>query len=219
MISISEGIRIELEKVSSQVELELIVDAYNNDPSRRRFRNRRPRTDLMVKGLDGHDRYENNGLVAYAAFHALRTKQDSGISDFDSFVQGLSYERYIDIGVRLGDWWQGTAYWELIVEIENNWKELKGTLNDLFQCQSKLKWLILFSESPNSIEDELIISINNVYSFFLNNGFEENPMTKYEILVLPERLSKNGLKGEKVLEITFFRKDWPSLSKPKVTIL
>lgn len=217
MMSISKGIRRELEDVSSQNELQLIIDAYNND-SQKRVRNRMPRTDLMVKGLEAHNRYKNNGLIAYVAFHVLK-ERGFNAPDFVSFEGKLRYERYVDIGVLCGDWWQGESYWELIVEIENNWKELKGTLNDLFHCQSKLKWLILFSESPNSIKDELISSINNGYSYFLNNGFEENPMTKYEILVLPERLSKNGLKGEKVLEISFFRKDCPSLSKPKVTIL
>ena len=133
-MSLLEGIRKELEELNVS-EKEIFIDAFNNKEEYQRVRNRKPRTDLMVKGLEknGKTRYSENGFIAQSLLRSINGNEENSY---------ISYERFIDIGIREGNWWEGTMYWHHIVEIENDIAEFKGTLNDLFIIQSENKYAV-----------------------------------------------------------------------------
>lgn len=96
----------------SSQQLQLLVEAYRNEKKHRRYRNRSPRTDLMLGGLVGSF-FERYGLVAHVAEKAF---------GFELAKQPPSKDRYIDVAFfSADDWWSGTRFTELAVEVENNW--------------------------------------------------------------------------------------------------
>jgi hypothetical protein len=150
-----------------------IIAAYNAPTSVR------PRTALMVKGLPDSP-FETEGLIAMAARKAVKNK-------------GQRYsDRYVDIGFGSGNWWRGESRWMLIVEIENDWRELMGTLADLQNNQSPDKWGVFYREDPKGASNELLAAVRGVRKSFERSGFLESPKTRYEVVVLPEQLPTNG---------------------------
>ena len=141
------------------VDTSLLVRAYNNDQSLYRIRNRRPRTDLMVKGLRNTP-FEEEGLIAHVARR---------VADCPGEV---SFERYVDVGLMSGEWWRGTARWELIAEVENNWAELRGTLSDLLNTQAKRKWAVFYSDDVEGVAEEVAAAVRDVRGAFANAGFQ-----------------------------------------------
>ena len=171
---------------------DLVQRAYHNDPRLYRSQNRRPRTNLMVKGLSDSP-FEHHGLIAQSAARTLAQPASKA---------SISYERYTDIGFLSGEWWSGTSRWELIAEIENNWAELRGTISDLFHIQAKRKWCVLYHENLAVAADEALRAVGEVRHAVASSGIMENPKTAYEILVFPEEL-ESGLLGSDVVEICF----------------
>src|SRR5699024_10062155 len=84
----------------------------------------RPRTQLMVDGP--------RSLVRVA----VERMCEKGVLPLGG---EYSKVRYIDFSYSIGDWWKGLKYPLLVGEVENDWKELHGTLRDLLQFQAKAK--------------------------------------------------------------------------------
>jgi len=187
---------------------ELIIKAYNNEEEVRRVTNRRPRTDLMVKGLRNSP-FEQAGLIAMAAKRAVS-------SDAKPF-----FERCIDIGIPSGEWWQGTARWELIVEVENNFAELLGTLADLQNIQAKRKWAFFYHPDLAQASKELLEAVRVGRRAFDAAELEESPHTRYELVVLPDTLDdREGFRNLPGIELTFRASDKDNaLRVQPVTIL
>ena len=118
-----------------QEHIDLITRAFCNHDTLYRSRNRRPRTDLMVKGLQGSP-FSSRGLVAHAAFNEMEVLK-ANKPETDLLIEELSYERYSDIACYVAPWWTGERWCELLVEVENNWKELKGTVRDVLSSQAR----------------------------------------------------------------------------------
>jgi len=201
-ISLIEAIRYELRELSN-AEISRFVAAFNNE-GYKRVRNRTPRTDLMLKNSIALNKYHEHGFIPNAAYSALHS-QYGGLITREWFFSEISYDRYIDIGVitRRSDWWQGQAAWELIIEIENNFNELYGTIRDLLNIQAKRKWGIFYHDNPSSIAEDLKDCIEKVFDSFHQAQFVEHKSTLYEIIILPNKLSNKGLVKEKVLSTSF----------------
>jgi len=180
----------------------LVVRAFNNDmPSR--VKNRKPRTDLMIGGLRfGHDGAEtvftHQGLMARAAANGKTNAEEVGAAD---------------ITIWADDWWQGKRYCRRLVEVENNWDELRGTLRDLFNHQAKQKWGIFYHNDFKSAIKEIFVAIKEVHNAFDESGFVESPSTHYEILLLPNTLPPSGFLGVPVAEVEF--RSWQKTENAK----
>ena len=193
-VTIVEAMRDELLRVTKGKEdyLRKFVAAYNSDDEFRRTPRSKPRTDLMVKGFQGIEGYADGGFVVRAA---------QQIHGFE--WENVRFTRYIDISVLSGDWWSGELVYEWIAEIENDWKELCGTISDLLRTQAKRKLGVFYREKPGDSEDEVCDSISDVFRVFREHGFSESPDTAYDILVLPDKLPNEGLCGQDILHATF----------------
>jgi hypothetical protein len=114
----------------------------------------------------------------------------------------FSYERYFDIAVFDGKWWEGKRRALLVCEVENDWAELRGTLRDLLNAQSLMKWGVFYHGNLESAKDELVKALAAVRQDFDDAGFLESKTAKYEIIVFPERLGDAGLLGAQVVIAT-----------------
>jgi hypothetical protein len=132
-----------------------------------RYHSNRPRTDLMVQGT--------GSVIA-------RT-----VSQLTAGIVGeTSTSRYIDFSFSIGDWYRGEKYPELAIEVENDWRELRGTLRDLCQFQAKSKVGVFYSESPAASTQDVIDALKHVADRFRRDGFMEAP-TPYLVIVAPEK--------------------------------
>jgi len=134
----------------------------------------------MVKGF-AHGFFHDGGLVAKAAKVAFPHPFDE-----------IAFERYIDVGLLSGNWWTGERRWELVVEVENDWGELLGTLRDLLNLQARYKWAVFYQRDPPAETAALAEAVQKVRELFNRDGFVESPNTAYEILVLPDSLLPKG---------------------------
>jgi hypothetical protein len=127
----------------------------------------RPRTELMLQ--------KDDGIIPKAAGKlGLPTSQE------------IAYSRYIDFSVAEGDWWAGEKGPLLAVEVENNWKELRGTLRDLLQFQARAKIGVFYHKVPRSARHEVEMSLAHVQECFRRDGFSESADTGYLIIIAPE---------------------------------
>ena len=206
MGTLINGLRSVLATLTPE-ENALVVRAFNNEPELYRSSRRRPRTDLMVKGLRG-SRFEVHGLVAQAA-GVLEPKPD----------REIGYERYTDISISYGNWWKGEKYVELAVEVENCWGELAGTLKDLLWFQATRKWAVFYSSNLQAAGTELSDTIDRVRTSFETQGSQENADTQYEIAVFPDSVSCSGLIGVEMLEVVFSSKEMRRRLTPAKIVL
>ena len=192
MEAITTGIQNELEHIRQYMP-EFRV-AYNERNGKyRRVRNCLPRTDLMVKGLVAEaigGKCRKKGFIPHAMIQVCSDlKEENGCY--------WSFSRIIDIGCQIGDWWAGQCHWEWIVEVENNWAELRGTICDLFRTQAKRKLGVFYHNEAASeaIKSEVVAAVKTVFGTFKCAGFRESKATLYEIIVLPDSLSRETPAG------------------------
>lgn len=100
-------------------------------------------------------------------------------------------ERYVDLGVRsnAAGWWEGRCGWLLAAEVENNQKELHGTLRDLVNIQARVKWAIFYAPIP---EENARAALLGALRQARADGQIENGDTRYEVAVLPNRIHQLG---------------------------
>ena len=143
-------------------------------------------------------------------------KEGFKIADVDTHLMEPDYvfERYIDIAIYTGKWWEGQRFTDLAVEVENNWAEIKGTMKDLLLFQAKRKWALFYQKDLDKGATDLSEAITVASSTFDRQGLSESPETKYEVLVLPENVSSGGLLGVDVLHAAFLSKDMKAAVRP-----
>ena len=204
-------LRSVLSDFSSDQEARLIVNAYN-DEGVPHPRNRRARTCLMVKGLRD-TAFAAHGLVPQAALRAFPPDADDE----------SSFERYTDFAIYAREWYSGKRFCKLAVEVENSWNELKGTIKDLLSFQAQNKWAVFYHDlDGNKIENvktELVDAIRTAWTALAQDGFCESRETKYEIIVLPEKISESSLKQLRVVEAVFSSGDWKTRALPVDVLL
>ena len=69
---------------------------------------------LLADGTGSETPFSHKGLVAYAGALAMGT----GVEECGA----------ADITIWTGDWERGVKYCRLLIEVENNWDELRGTI-------------------------------------------------------------------------------------------
>ncbi|MDX1945257.1 MAG: hypothetical protein SFU86_07610, partial [Pirellulaceae bacterium] len=154
----------ELDSRPDALEIRRQMTSAFNGEGPRRSNNRRPRTDLMVKGLAASP-FCDHGLLGQVAAKEL------GLNCSDSAI--FSYERYFDIAYFAGNWWEGTQRNLLVAEVENNWAELRGTIRDLLYAQSRLKWGVFYQANLEAAREEISIALRIVRADFDKAGFAE----------------------------------------------
>ena len=221
MKSITKGMKEELCRIRNLGQLPVFVAAFNNEEEYRRAKNCcRPRTDLMTRGLRHSTNEKPINDYAEKCFipHAMIEAQP----ELSSGIEWL-FSRYVDIGCQGCDtWFQGKAFWEWIVEVENDWKELKGTLADLLRTQAKRKLGIFYHpELENrNVKKELKKAVENVFDAFTGECFAESGNTFYEIIVLPEELSSENPGSFRCLNLSFCSAKAPnSVDSPTIAKL
>lgn len=187
MATILEGIRQELQRLAEKGFLEEFALAFNNDKRFRRCNNARPRTDLMVKGCEPIDNYREAGFLPHAMEAAWPDIQPDPARSRERL-----FSRYVDIGYLAGEWWEGKRYWQWIAEVENSWKERKGTIRDLLLTQAKRKLAVLYPPGPDLDTTGIREEIRAIVTEFAGLGFSESRDAQYEILLVPDELEYDG---------------------------
>jgi hypothetical protein len=103
----------------------------------------------------------------------------------------FSHERYGDLVVFAGEWRRGESITHTVLEHENNFKEFEGTISDLLRHEARKKIAIFYAAAIS--RDELQIRLNNVFEYFLRQGFLEAADTEYLIVVGPLRVPSAGI--------------------------
>lgn len=152
-------------------------DYYNNMPTKKRSRNIRPRTDVMLKNA-------NNVMMS-----VIRILKERG---FLEKVGETSTERYIDVSYATGDWWKGEKYYQLAVEVENDLRELRGTILDLIRFQARMKVAVFYSQEHVDQRRQIEDKLQEVAHNFTNQGFREATDTGYLIVVAPDRFAEGS---------------------------
>ena len=152
---------------------------FNNALEYRTARNCRPRTTLML-GSGGKRRL---GLVPQAIM--------SSWPDIDDSL--LSYDRYMDVVAFDGEWWEGKCVARLVVEIENDMREFKGTVSDLLRYQALLKVAVFFDSEAVLKKKQLQDQTMAVFNHFDQHGFCEAADTEYLLVFGPSELVSPGI--------------------------
>lgn len=163
----------------------LFAAKYNNT-SPYRSRNCRPRTDAMLKDSDS---------VLVETLQRIKVR--AGIGDEGE----LSRDRYVDLSFATGDWWIGAKRYHLAIEVENNWRELHGTLLDLYRFQARTK-VAIFYNSADEAMTWLIDAAAEVARSFREQGLQESGETSYLLVLLPEGHSTLISSEARALEFT-----------------
>jgi hypothetical protein len=114
----------------------------------------------------------------------------------------VHFGRYIDILYQKGAWYNGDATWEWIGEVENDMAEFRGTISDLLRFQARRKLGVFYYHKQLEAENRAA-DIRAVFGYFEAGRFCEDPRTRYEILVLPEKLPDAGLLDAEILVFDF----------------
>ena len=114
-----------------------------------------------------------------------------------------TWARYVDIGCQGEGWREGRTFWKWIVEVENNWKELHGTLLDLSRIQACRKLGVFYRPEPGDVLGPVRDAVVQVFEAFGKNGFAEATGTRYEVVVLPEVLSADDPSTFRCLHVDF----------------
>jgi hypothetical protein len=158
-------------KVMQEPGISNFAAYYNNEQSKYRARNVRPRTDVMLK-------FKNSVLKT-----VLKHLKGRG---FLPPGGATSTDRYIDLSYAVGDWWKAEKDFLVAVEVENSWTELRGTMLDLVRFQAKLKVAVFYASAPRQKKDEVRDALDSVISNFHKQGFEESSETSYLVVVAPD---------------------------------
>ncbi|MBM4039948.1 MAG: hypothetical protein FJ290_15705 [Planctomycetes bacterium] len=146
---------------------------YNNALSRCQARNTRPRTHVMLNDDKSVlkcvlDELKKAGLLP-----------DGG---------AMSTHRYADLSYSVGNWWNGEQSYLLVVEVENDWRELYGTLRDVIRFQARMKVAVFYHSQENrNHEQEVESALHKVARSFGDQGFSEANDTGYLVVVAPDR--------------------------------
>jgi len=143
---------------------------YNNQAPYR-TRNSRPWTDLVTRHSDS------------VLGHALERLTKDGYLPANG---ERSSERFMDLLYFTGNWWAGTRQALLAVEVENDWKELRGTLRDLLQFQARTKVAVFYYLASERIQTEVVEAMKSVAASFLNAGYAEAASTAYLLIIAPD---------------------------------
>jgi hypothetical protein len=86
-----------------------------------------------------------------------------------------------------GNWWDGERQALLAVEVENNWKEIRGTLRDLLQFQAAVKVAVFYSADIERAKRDIVEAATSVRDSFLSAGYTEAPSTAYLVIIGPDQ--------------------------------
>ena len=151
---------------------------YNNERELCNFKikNKKPRTELML----GSGKSRKNSIM-------YKTLENYYGQNFDN--NNCSFDRYADLIYSKQSyeyWYKGILFYDLIVEIENNINEYKGTISDLFRIQAKNKVAIFYYKTIDSIEQKYKNELPGIFKNIYNEGFSEFCETKYLIIFGPD---------------------------------
>lgn len=218
MASLYDRFRELLRSPTVQQGIDTVHRAYRNEQSLYRARNRRPRTELMVKGIPGSV-FTDRGMIAQVAW--IEVSELKNLDGTKALFEGPNFDRYHDIACYIGQWWTGERWSELIVEVENDWSELRGTLRDILSSQARRKWAVFYHSNLPAAAAELSNAVTEVWGHFRAQGFCENENTRYEVLVLPDHDPKfvGELTGSECAVYEFTAAEVPLSRGPKIVRL
>jgi len=194
------GMKEELKRLSEKGGMEHFQAAYNNEPKYRRVKNRRPRTDLMVKGVREITDYDERGFIPHAMEYA-----DESLAEHPEDDKWPHCDGYVDVVYGKGGWFAGKTCWGWIAEVENEFEEFKGTISDLLRFQAKRKLGVFYHQ--NLDDAEKVGKFQVAFQAFVDAGFCESPDTRYEILILPGKL-EIGLLDTEILYVDFLHREY-----------
>lgn len=147
------------------------ADRYNNK--------RKTRTELMLGSGESREK-----SIIYQTLEKYYTEKLT-------VTVNVAFERYCDCikygGVEKGkEWYDGKIYNDVLIEVENEIKEFKGTFLDLLRIQGHKKIAIFYFDEPLDLEQKKE-DLKAVYKYFTGNGFSEAKDTEYLIMFLPNK--------------------------------
>ena len=101
-----------------------------------------------------------------------------------------SYTRYGDIMVYESDWYSGKRTNLVVVEVENELDEFKGTISDLLRNQGRYKIGVFYQEDRDF--ESRAAEIREIFGHFAGCGFREAADTRYLIVFGPTAISEAG---------------------------
>ena len=153
------------------------ISYYNNDKTRLRdIPKRKTGATILMLGHNSTD--AKDGIIAKTV-----RKINAEYVNFENY-------RYDCLVYREDDWFDGKRYIEMVIEVESNIKEFKGTVSDLLRMQGASKIGIFYfklSEDKNKFVIDRSTQLAAVLKYFASNDFIEAEGTDYLLIFLPDR--------------------------------